>query len=378
VADDYIAVDITADETVLADNAIQRLIDQWADWEPSEGDLEVVIVEALAQMAADAAQVAAIMPDAAFHTMLEQLFEVTIDEGQVATTTVTFTLLDANPHTIPLGTEIDIDGYAFTVDDDTPTSATTKANVPVTAAEPGADFNGLVGDQVVMLSALAFVVDVTLDLPPAGGTDPEEEAAFLSRGSQELELLAKTLVTVHDYELLAIQQPSVGRVAVSNNMTTRTITVTATTALGDPLPTPEKTALAALYDEYRQTTWVVTLADATKTTIGVTFQVRVYGGYDKPTAVAEATDLVRAFLDPSTWGVPGYRMGSESGIVTEIEPRVRKNKLIDLIGNAQGVDYVVSVTITGSAGSTDAPTGDWIMPGAVPLPVAGTVTGTAV
>jgi hypothetical protein len=55
---------------------------------------------------------------------------------------------------------------------------------------------------------------------------------------------------------------------------------------------------------------------------------------------------------------------------------VRKNKLIDLIGDATGVDYVIDLTITGSAGSVQT-NGDWLMPGAVPVPKAGpSITGS--
>jgi hypothetical protein len=46
---------------------------------------------------------------------------------------------------------------------------------------------------------------------------------------------------------------------------------------------------------------------------------------------------------------------------------VRKNKLIDLIGNVPGVDYVLDVTISGTLG-TSQPNGDWQMPGPVALP----------
>jgi hypothetical protein len=372
VADEFVNVPIMTDEATMADNAIQRLVDSYDGWQPNEGDLEVILVEALAQMAADAAQVAAVMPAAAFHTILRELFAIPIDEGQYATSSVTFTLLDTDPHTIPVGTEIDVDGYAFTVDSDTATAALTVAGVPVTAAEPGTAFNALVGDQVAMLSALAFVDSVALDTPPAGGTDPEQESDFLSRGSQELELLAKTLVTGRDYELVALTSPSAAHVVVIANQATRTITVIPSTSAGGPMPAPEKTALLALYNEYRQTTWTVAIADPTLTTINVTFSIHAYPTFVASAVVDEAEALVTSFLDPSTWGVPP---GSAAPVV---ESRVRKNKLIDLIGDAPGVDYVVAVTITGSGGSTDAPTGDWIMPGTVPLPHAGTIAGSSV
>jgi hypothetical protein len=376
VADAYVEVPVITDEETLADNATQRLVDEWDDWEPNEGDLEVVLIEAIAQMASDVAEATALMPDAAFHTMLA-LFDVNVDDGKYATTTVTFTMVDATPQVIPGGTEIAIDDYAFVVDDDMPVSALTLAGVPVTAAELGTGANGLPGDSVTMLSALTFVVSVSMDALPAGGTDPEEESAFLDRGSRELELLARTLVTGRDYELMALTNvPAVGRIAVVANQATRVITVTASTAAGNALAQTDKDTLTALYNEYRQTTWTVTIADAAKTSITVTFQIHVYPTFVAQTVIDEAEDLVTAYLDPAAWGVPDYAL-EPSQVPTLVEPRVRKNKLIDLIGNANGVDYVVDVTISGAAGTLQS-NGDWLMPGTVPLPQAGSVVGTAV
>jgi hypothetical protein len=156
------------------------------------------------------------------------------------------------------------------------------------------------------------------------------------------------------------------------NMATRTITVTASQADGTNLPTAAKTDLAALFDSYRQTTWTVVLGDATKTTINVTFQVHVYPGFDAPTVITAAIDAVTVFLDPAAWG---SNLNTPSP-TPDVEPRVRKNKLIDVIGSVTGVDYVIDLTITGSAGSVQS-NGDWLMPGTVPLPSAGTITGTA-
>src|SRR4051794_32246418 len=374
MAENFIEVPIETDADTLADNAIDVLQAQWEDWEPNEGDPEVIQIEALSQMAADVADVAAIMPNAAFEAILERLFNVVPQDGTPAVGTVTFTLVDSTANVIPGGTEVDIDGYAFSVDEDTPTIAgsTTVAAVPVTANDSDSGANGLTGETVVLVGVLAFVSDVSLDGPTSGAIDPETEQEYLDRGSQALELQAITLVTAHDYELMALSDPRVGRAVAVTNMATRTITVTASQADGSVLPTAAKTDLAALFDSYRQTTWTVVLGDATKTTINVTFQVHVYPGFDAPTVITAVVDAVTVFLDPAAWG---SNLSTPSP-TPDVEPRVRKNKLIDVIGSVTGVDYVIDLTITGSAGSVQS-NGDWLMPGTVPLPSAGTITGTA-
>jgi hypothetical protein len=375
VAENFIEVPVETDADTLADNALDYLAAEWEDWEPNEGDLEVVQIEALSQMAADVANVAAIMPNAAFEAILERLFAVVPQDGTPATGTVTFTLVDTTANVIPAGTEIDIDGYAFSVDQDTPTTAGsgTVAGVPVTAIESDTGANGLTGDTVVLVGVLTFVSDVALNGVTGGAVDPETEQEYLDRGSQALELQAITLVTAHDYEVMALSDSRVGRAVAVDDRTNRRITVTASKADGSVVDAATKTALTALFDSYRQTTWQVVLGDATKTTINVTFQLHAYPNFDTAMVISSAKDAVVDFLDPTTWG--SYL--SAPSPTPDVEPRVRKNKLIDVIGSVTGVDYVVDVTITGSAGSVQS-NGDWLMPGAVPLPSAGTITGTSV
>jgi hypothetical protein len=374
VAENFIEVPIETDADTLADNAIDVLQAQWDGWEPNEGDLEVVQIEALSQMAADVADVAAIMPAAAFEAILERLFNVVPQEGTPATGQVTFTLLDTAVNLIPSGTEIDIDGFAFSVDEDTPTTGTlTLANVPVTANDADSAANDLPGEIVNLVGVLTFVSDVTLVGTTSGAVDPEKEQEYLDRGSQALELQAITLVTAHDYEIMAMSDPRVGRAVATDDRTNRRITVTASQADGTVIDAATKSSLAALFDSYRQTTWQVVLGDATKTTINVTFQIHVYPSFDAPTVIASCVEAVTVFLDPTTWG----SNFSSPSPTPDVEPRVRKNKLIDVIGSVTGVDYVIDLTITGSAGSVQT-NGDWLMPGIVPLPTPGTgITGTA-
>lgn len=255
MADAYITVPIETDEQTLADAAVEGLQAVWVGWEPSEGDLEVIQIEALAPMAADAAATAAIMPDAAFKTFLQELYNVVYDPGVNATVEATFTLVDAGPYTIEAGTEIDVDGYVFTVDEDTVTSGLTEAAVPMTAADPGVAFNDLAGDNVTPITSTVFIESVALDAPTAGGTDPESDQDFRDRGSRELELQAKTLVTTRDYELLSLSRAYVGRAIAISDAAAREIVVVANTVAGANLSAPQKAELEGFFEDYRLSNW---------------------------------------------------------------------------------------------------------------------------
>lgn len=381
MADLFIDVPVEVDEQTLADRAVDRLRINWLDWTPNEGDMEVVQIETLAPMAAEAARAASQMPSAAFRAILAKLHGVPLLQGTPAIGTATFGIRDTAPHVIPAGTEIDVDGFAFAVNADTPTAALSVAAVPITATLDGVAANALVGDVVTPVTSLAFVTGVTLDGPTGGGTDPETSAAHENRGSRELELQAKTLVTTRDYELMSLSFPGIGRATAISDPVSRSVVVYVATAVGGLVTNPVKIALQAMLDEYRLSTWVVFVQDPTRTTINVTYTVHLYPGAIGADVIARANAALAQWLDPAAWGRP-RQSGDVASTRWYNEPRVRKNKIIDLLGDVEGVDYVGDVTISASGTpggiGTVQPNGDWLMPGTVPLAVPGTMAGSLV
>jgi hypothetical protein len=347
MADLYIDLQIQADSATMADNALDVLREAWPGWEGNDGDMEVVQIEAHSTMTADAATAAGQVPAAVFQEILSDLHGVVLQEGTEATTTVTFTMLDPGPYLIEEGTEIDIDGYAFTIDWDTPVAAMTVPGVPVTAAEVGADYNDLAGDVVTPITSMAFVAEVTVDTPTAGGTDPESDVDLLDRGSRELQLQAKTLITTRDYELWALSYEEVERVIATQDTANRKVIVTASGPGGAPLATATKNTILADYANYRSSTWLVSMADATLTTVNVAYTVKILPGYTIADVTERITDTLTDWLDPDTWGNP--QSGLQGGSTTWLlEPVVRKNAVIDVIGNVLGVRYVVDLTLSGT------------------------------
>lgn len=371
----FVSVPITTDSQTLADDAVERLRGQWDGWEPNDGDLEVVQIEALAPMAQNAAETASRMFPAAFREFGTTLVGIAYEGGAAASTTVTFTLTDTAGHTIPAGTEIDIDGFAFRTDADAVVAplADTAAGVNVVATENGAAQNALIGSVVTPISALAFVESITVDALTSGGADPEDDLDYQDRLARELQLRAKTLVTTRDFEVEALSDPGVGR-AVAIADSARHITVILTDSAGEPVGTPVKDRLVEIFANYRQVNTVVTIVDATYTTVNVTWAVKAYPGFD----LADLEDRINAtltdLLSPASWGKP-KNFGDPGTLAWYNEPVVRRLKLVDVVGDVEGVDYVTTMTITGSAGTVDG-NGDLTMPGSVALPRPGTIAGT--
>jgi hypothetical protein len=370
----YIRIPIQTDAAAMADDAIARWVAAYPGYVPNDGDPEVVQIEALAPMAANAAQAAVLVPPAVLRTVAVRLHGIAYQAGQAATTTVTFTMTDTTAHTIPAGTEIDIDGYAFTVDTDTPTAALTVPGVPVTCATIGTEANGLPGDDVVLASALAFVASVTVDAPTADGVDPEDDDAFQDRASRKLQLRGDTLVTPADYELEALDQVGIGRAIATVDVATKTMHVVVTAADGTAAASADKTALAATYAALRQTNWAVTVDDPTYTPVSVTYSVHPYPGFAAADLLARCDAALEAYLSPSGFGLQRSTGDTTATTTTWVPDNVvRKNKLIDLLGDVDGVDYVADLTITGAGAG-----GDLTLTGTVALPTPGTMAGTVV
>lgn len=367
----FIDLEIESDEQTLADEAIDRLKARWAGWEPDEGDMEVIQIETLSPMAADSARAAGKVPAAIFRAYGSKLVGEPYSSGSPATTTATFIAADMSAHTIDSGTEIDIDGHAFTVDvsTDIASGAASASGVSVTSREYGTEVNGLTGESVVNVSALTFLSDIVIEKATSGGTDPDDDNSYQESLSRKLLLQAKTLVTTRDFELWALDKDGVGR-ALAVHTGDRAVTVVTTDPDGEILATAIKNELIADFAQYRLVNTVLTMADPTYTTVNVTTTVKAYPGTDTADLQARIAAVLGELLSPGNWGRPKAAEMPD----WVLDNVVRANLLIDRIGDVDDVNYVSSISITGSAGSASG--SDWTMAGTYALPRPGTFTVT--
>jgi hypothetical protein len=368
---DYVQLPITSDEQSLADGAVATLQATWPDWEPNDGDMEVVLIETLATIAADATQQASNMPPAAL-IALGQLIGVPYSEGVQATTTVTLTFIDdAGGYFVEAGSEVEIGGYAFdTVADVTSASGSdTVAGVQVICAVAGQAANGLsTADGWASISLPVWVTDLATDAPTSDGVDPIDDQAYLDLVSRELQLRARVVVTLADYELIALDQPGVAR-AYAETTAARDVSIYLTGPDGEPVPTPIKTALAAIYATKRLVNVTVSILDANYTTIDVGWAAQAAVGFDPSDVQARGNAALAQLLSPAGWGIP-TGVSTEGFAPWDSDNVVRVNKIIATLGSLPGLDFVVGTpTINGVAA-------DFTMTGPVALPQPGTMTGT--
>ena len=204
-------------------------------------------------MFANAAQLASqTRPGGALIAYGTKLLGIPYSAGMPATTTVTFTVEDDIGYTIPAGSQLAIDGFAFDVTNDVeyaPAGATEQSAL-VTAAENSSSYNALAGASVVGVSLPAFVIDIAVDAPTGGGVDPQTPEDYAGDLSTELQLTSRAIITLPDFERAAQALPGIER-AYAQTDGARNVTVTLLGDGGTIVSDDLKDQLAAIYQANR-------------------------------------------------------------------------------------------------------------------------------
>jgi uncharacterized phage protein gp47/JayE len=356
----------------LADLATAFIQAQWPGWIPNDADLEVIQIEALSLLAADNAQQASNMPLAALIAFGTKLLGQPYGTGAPATTTVTFTMANNAGYTVPAGSQVEIDSFAFqtTADLVVPAGQTT-GNAVVSSTIPTAQANNL-GAAIAPISVPAWVVAlaVTGGLT-SGGADPQSDQDYANQISRDRLLTSKALVTLIDYEFMALDQPGIGRAKAEYGTSVRNITVYITDTNGQPCSTTVENDLLAIYQNpaIRCVNAIPTVTQPTYTTINVAYGIVSNVGTDPTNLVTMCNAAIAEELSPLGWGVPSSN-DPQAQVTTWLnETVVHINRLVTVIGRISGVNYVSSLTLNG--GTTDI-----TMTGPVALPELGTISGS--
>lgn len=346
---DFVDIPFSVDANSIADAAIVRLAAQWDGWAPDDASLEVQQIETIAPMAADLGSQISRMPAEVVQAIGTNLLGIPYGAGVAATTTVTLTTVDAAGYFVSAATsEIEIDGFAFSLADDVsiPNGSTVMAGVPVVCNVPGAAANGLTGAVVAPLSLPPFVVGISVDSATGNGADPEDAIAYTNRVSRDLRLRAKTIVTINDFVLEALDTDGISFAwAIGNTARAVTVAVAGVNAL--PVLTSIKDTLQATYTQYAQVNTVFTIEDATYTAISVTWRAKAVPGADKPALLDAVNAVLGQLLSPRAWGQATLSAPGQ-GPSPVIRPTVALYDVVVAIGEVQGVQSVEEVWIYGA------------------------------
>lgn len=369
---DFVDIEFTTSVSDLEDIALNYLSDQWDNYVPEDGDPEVILIEGLAPLAQNAIQMGANMPKLALAAFGVQVLGQPYNSGTSAYTSVLFTVQDNAGYTIPAGSQLEIDGYAFvTTDDAVVPAGSTTIEALVASTERIAAANDLSGTtSTTPLMMPAFVTGMTVQFPTGNGSDPQSDDDYVDQLSRDRRLISKALIVGLDFELAALDFSSIGR-AHADMSVGRNITLTLLSNTGGPVAAPVKTQLAAFIATARTANAVVTLADPTFTTVSVTYTAQAESGFDPGDLLTRINSALTSELSPLTHGLP--ESGDPGNAVTTWinDPSIYAWRLVQVIGQVPGVHRVVSLAINGGANGADL-----ALTGAVPVPQPGTMTGT--
>ena len=388
MADTYITLPIETDPEDVLNDTYEMMANLISGWQPSNGNLDVWILQAIASIASESRDVTSEVSKSIFRYFGDSLVGVPPIDAAPAYGTTTWTLVDNLGHTIPAGTQVTMadntgTNYAFETTQDVivyaGSTATAAGAVQIVAAdeEYGASANGLT-NPVSLLDPLAFVSSISITAPTSGGQNAESDDDYLDRLAATFELLAPRPILPNDFAVLAREIPGAWRATaidlyspgppITTNVP-RCVTVIAIDQSGNAVSSAIKTAIDNDLQARREVNFLVYEADATQVLINVTFTAVALAGFDKPTLLSSINSALQSYLDPSTWGS------------TEDDPRawrlitiVRYLEIAQVINDVQGVDYISALTI-GIQGSAMG-TVDLNMTGTAPLPKANTLTGT--
>ncbi|ALY09684.1 baseplate J protein [Arthrobacter phage Grekaycon] len=353
-------------ESDLLEAAITHIQSVLPDWEPQQGNTEVVLLQGLALMLGPEIMAIQMLGDRVIEGVMS-LYGVTRSQGVAATGRVAFTVTNSNPtQVIPLGSRLRlvVSSTGETVDLLTTeelqiiTSETLTGEVNVVAEIEGDTSNGMpAGTFVSTVTSLPFVESAVLALPMSGGAGEESDGSFSARAASTLARQVSTLVGTEQFEYAALTRSEVGRAKAFDNYNPAVpgspqfghVTVAVASQTGTALTSPVMTDIEYWLEAQALASLVVHVIAPTYTTVNLNVTVKADVGQSAAAVKANVEAALRAWLSPVTW---------------PWESTVEQFSMISVVGNAGGVKQVQSVPATIA------------LAGKAPLPTIGTINVT--
>lgn len=383
---EYIDVPITTNPEELADGAFSYIQQQIPGWSPNAANLEVILLETMARMVADARDIASAVPRSIFRYYGNSLLGIAPIADQFASVNTTWTAIDNKGYTIPSGTQIGIKAAgdlliafqtAYDIVIPPGSTATTAGQVGIVAVLPGEEANGLTG-AMQLIDPLDWVASIVTVGATSGGLTAESDDSYLNNLASQLQLLTPRPILPPDFAIMAAGVNGVGRAlaldgynpADSSSNNERMVCMVTVDALGEPTSAPVTAAVDALLEAAREVNFIVNATTPTYNLINVTTSFKVLVGQDVPTVVASVNAAIRNYLSPANWGVEANAI---AGSWTN-KNIIRYLELTALVNGVDGVDYVVALTFAKDPAALG--TADVTMTGIAPLPRPNTINVT--
>jgi uncharacterized phage protein gp47/JayE len=355
-------------EVDYADAAISYIQSVMPEWVPRGGNVEVVLIEALAVMLGPEILSLQLLGPRVVEQLVG-LMGTARSEGTEARGRAEFTVTNSAPvQVIPAGTRLRLDLDAslesvdlFTVEDLTIiTTETLTGQVNVVAEQIGSLPNGSPGGAPLsVVDNLPFIESAKLATAVLGGADLESDDRFNARAAAVLARQNSTLVHPEQFQYAALSQVGIGRALTLDNFNpadpeaTSYGHVTVAVAGLDGLAVD-----AAVMEDIRVDLAEQALASLnihviapTYTPVNIAVTVKALPGWTEAQVTASVTAALTAWISPLTW---------------EFDDAATQFEIVSVVGNAAGVKEVTSAPATIN------------LTGVAPLPTLGTITVTVI
>lgn len=355
----------------IFDAALVILRSKLPEWVPRESNIEVLLLEAMASEVAELIFAVNRVPSSVVEALMK-LYGVDRDAGQQPQTDLRFYMSGTSGYTIPEGVTValELDGglepIVFTTQTELVIPEGDSEGVAIDALGDRytSEANGVAAGTIVdLIDSIVYVDRVELNYVVHSGRDPEEDEDYFDRAVQRFGRLTETLVVPDHFVVSAIEEPYVVRATALDNYDAPSddfsdgpvgvdpghITV-AVYGNGANLSSDEKTILLAKFEDEKLSTLQVHLIDPVVNAIDIDVTIRVLSGYDEGDVITNVTTALTGYLDPGTWDWSGV---------------LRRNEIISLISQAEGVNYIENLT---------TPSGNLTLNGIAPLVTTGTIT----
>lgn len=366
MSDIYVGPDLEVDETATLQTALDAFASLIPGWKPRTSSPEYGILAAAARLAVEERLSLIAATDAMWESYGERVLDFPRSPALSATAALVFTLTGAavTPgFTVPAGTTAALtapDGTVVSFSTDIDAIAATGATTTSASAmalTPGVVGNNLSGicdlDTTVPTQGGISVLSVAITTPSAGGSDEETTDSYKNRLVTRARLQSEVPIQPEDFAAIAMLNPSVAR-ALAIDLYDPTANTyghpdTNTVVLqgydGGPVATQTLNDVDADLQARREVGWVSNTMQVTVVPLAFAVTVTKRTGAADVDVTAAVDAAVKAWANPLTWGAPTRPTDPAWRIVD----KVRLNDLLGAVYKADGVAFVESATIAGSA-----------------------------
>jgi hypothetical protein len=391
VPDVFITAPIETDPTALSDDAKADFATRVPGWEDNPAAPESILIEEVAQMAAEERDVASEMPAAGFRFYGAKLEHLPPLAAASATVHATVTAVNNAGYTLDAGSTLGLRSAGdelvlFDVVDDVTippgSTVTGVGGVQLQSQEQTSDANGLSGTFELVDMGLYWIASAITTDTSAGGQDDEDDEVYLNDLASQLTLKSDLVILPDDFakkyrtsfpaavfRATALDGYNPGDSSFNNE---KMVFIVGAQEDGSNVDSGTKVAATALLQSLRETNFVVNIGDPTVTLVDVNFVGVCFPQFDAQEVEDRAVAAIQSLLSKATWGIPPF---SEAPVWVN-QPKVLYQDVSTALNLVDGFDHWTTLQIALHLGVLG--TADLTLPGVVPLADAGTITGSVV